>query len=517
MMFVPSSMNGILLSLLEDVENNQLDDSSWTVKLVEKAGVPLRNMFVPKFALKDGCIFNEKCAACENNGLTCRQKGIVYSASCVECFINTKDEGVRKECTYIGESSRTFRLRAKEHMDALKNLDPKSFQLFHWFEKHNDARQCPEFKFRAIGQYTDALTRQISEAILILDSGGLNRKCEFRINEVCRMESKPPSTEIDKERRLQTENKLLEEKNILTFIEKIKEDQGKDANSTQSTNPNYSYCYRKRVSREVAVELQGGSKRRKIMDHSTPKTWRQKEDCSPPQVPGITPIKPLNESPEVVPPSVFESSEEGSFQGDKGRTYMSNELRGSRISLLKAETEEEYDQSCSKEVAMLLKSSAVSGCIIGAGQAHPVDSLRDNYFSTKSMRERTKSLDSLLADMDINQLSDWSNDSFDKKHLQLDSKVMNSRLLLGAGAGEDILSQPATPGTPGAKKRLFSPEKKTPRGRPRKFSTAQMQSSSLRKNLVSIIPDEQGQIKHTAEREVVQVSDQKPAGGEIIF
>ena len=253
------------------------------------------------------------------------------------------------------------------------------------------------------------------------------------------------------------------------------------------------------------------------MDHSTPKTWRQKEDCSPPQVPGITPIKPLNESPEVVPPSVFESSEEGSFQGDKGRTYMSNELRGSRISLLKAETEEEYDQSCSKEVAMLLKSSAVSGCIIGAGQVHPVDSLRDNYFSTKSMRERTKSLDSLLADMDINQLSDWSNDSFDKKHLQLDFKVMNSRLLLGAGAGEDILSQPATPGTPGAKKRLFSPEKKTPRGRPRKFSTAQMQSSSLRKNLVSIIPDEQGQIKHTAGKEVVQVLDQKPAGGEIIL
>ena len=266
------------------------------------------------------------------------------------------------------------------------------------------------------------------------------------------------------------------------------------------------------------MELQGGSKRRKIMDHSTPKTWRQKkEDSSPLQVPGITPIKPLRESPEVVPPSAFEGSEEGSLQGEKGRTNMSNELRGSRISLLKAETEEEYDQSYSKEVAMLLKSSAVSGCIMEAEQVHPVDSLRDNYFSTRSMRERTKSLDSLLADMDINQLSDWSNDSFDKKHLQLNAQVMDSKLCLGSSAREDILSQPATPGTPSAKKRLFSPEKKTPRGRPRKFSTAQMMSPNLRKNLVSIVPDEQGQIKQTAEREVMQVSVQKPAGGEIKY
>ena len=141
---------------------------------------------------------------------------------------------------------------------------------------------------------------------------------------------------------------------------------------------------------------------------------------------------------------------------------------------------------------MLLKSSAVSGCIMEAEQVHPVDSLRDNYFSTRSMRERTKSLDSLLADMDINQLSDWSNDSFDKKHLQLNAQVMDSKLCLGSSAREDILSQPATPGTPSAKKRLFSPEKKTPRGRPRKFSTAQMMSPNLRRNLVSIVPDEQG-------------------------
>ena len=44
-----------------------------------------------------------------------------------------------------------------------------------------------------------------------------------------------------------------------------------------------------------------------------------------------------------------------------------------------------------------------------------------------------------------------------------------------------------------------------------------MMSPTLRKNLVSIIPDEQGQIKQTAEREVMQVSVQKLAGGEMKY
>ena len=44
-----------------------------------------------------------------------------------------------------------------------------------------------------------------------------------------------------------------------------------------------------------------------------------------------------------------------------------------------------------------------------------------------------------------------------------------------------------------------------------------MMSPNLRKNLVSIVPDEQGQIKQTAEKEVMQVCVQKPAGGEIKY
>ena len=58
-----------------------------------------------------------------------------------------------------------------------------------------------------------------------------------------------------------------------------------------------------------------------------------------------------------------------------------------------------------------------------------------------------------------------------------------------------MLAEPATPGTPGASKRPFSPEKKTPRGRPRKFSTSQMLDTDTRINLVTIMPDEQQEMK----------------------
>ena len=179
-------------------------------------------MFQPKFPIIEGCILGDKCRACSNDGLQCRPKGVVYSASCAEYSKNVCDVDVKSEYTYIGETSRTVRLRIKEHMEALSNLNPKSFQLFHWYDKHQTSEVCPEFEFKVVKKFKDALTRQITEAILILDLGGLNRKCEFRINEICRMEAKPPKALEEKERKIRQLNEEQEEKNILTFIDSLK-------------------------------------------------------------------------------------------------------------------------------------------------------------------------------------------------------------------------------------------------------------------------------------------------------
>ena len=376
-------------------------------------------------------------------------------------------------------------------MNALSNLDAKSFQIFHWYEKHQNEMTCPIFKFKIYGRFRDALTRQLTEAILILDSGGLNKKCEFRVNEICRMEAKPPKADMEKERKLKESNEEQESKNIQKFIEKIREKQSEDIRNTDSNNS--FIISRKRVCGHEAERQEAPRKKRKKvenMESSTPKTWRQGMASSPPEVVGITPIKPYPESPDTVPTANLEGSEDNEAGEDKGRTFMSNELRGSRISPLKLETQEEEEASLYREVSMLYRSSTASECIAGNVELVHKESSKENVFYGAYRRKRSNSLDSWLESLDINQLDEWSQDSLDRKHINPESYINSSKIILGSNADKNILSQPATPSTPGAVKRDLVPGKSTPTGRPRKFSSCQMASPSLRRNLVTTLPDE---------------------------
>jgi len=59
----------------------------------------------------------------------------------------------------------------------------------------------PEFKFSVVSKHHDALSRQISEAVLIRTKGKLNKKCEFATNELVRMESSKYSWDDDMDHR----------------------------------------------------------------------------------------------------------------------------------------------------------------------------------------------------------------------------------------------------------------------------------------------------------------------------
>ena len=226
------------------------------------------------------------------------------------------------------------------------------------------------------------------------------------------------------------------------------------------------------------------------MEYPTPKGWRQKEEVSPLSVSGITPIKSCIESPDTVPPTVSDDSGDSEPVEDQGRTYMSNELRGSRVSPLRLETKSEEHNSFWIEVSRLFRSSGRENVNVG-GEEDDISVLKENYFFSGYKRERSGSLDTWMNGMDINQLSDWSKDSFDNKYLEMRTMDDEFKLELWAGADRSLLAQPGTPNTPSAKKRLFSPEMKTPRGRPRKLSTVQMESTTKRINLISLIPDKE--------------------------
>ena len=469
--------------MLEQVESDLNGEIPWTVKLVEKAGIPLRNLFLPKFPLVEGCVIGDKCKACEGDGISCRPKSVVYRAECRLC-----PTGSDLDRTYVGETSRVFRKRVLEHMTALDRMDPKSFQVLHWFKQHKDDLEPPPFKFKIIGAFKDALSRQLTEAIHIQDSGELNKKCEFRINELCRLVPKLSNKDSEEIRIGDIKDKENERIELNKFIINKTLERG-DHSSMTNTEINY---YRKRQLPDIdPVRDSKRNKRFKVMEASTPTSWRARLQESPEGIIGITPIKPVNHSPDLVPPELEEFDDDAiSPTVDKGRTNNSNELRVPLLGPRKLETEEEEELSLVKETEMLARSSTSNLCSIKLEENTNIDPVQGNYFFGNGyMRERTRSLDSLLGDMDLNQLSDWSGDSL-IKGLERGSHVyMDSSVVIGQGADTAILSLPATPSTPSAVKRALSPDKKTPRGRPRKLSTAVMNSPILRKNLVTIIPD----------------------------
>ena len=229
------------------------------------------------------------------------------------------------------------------------------------------------------------------------------------------------------------------------------------------------------------------------MNCSTPGPWRQHREPSPEGVFGITPIRALPPSPDTVNPDAYpeEDSQEENVPNE-GRTELSNELRGKVITPRRQETSEDENRSLARETLMLERSTTRTGADAGGiNHVIQVDPLAENSFFNQHPypREKSKSLDSLMGDLDIEQLDNWSKDSFSQQHSLQQEAMFRSNIVLGTGADREVLNAPATPGTPGATKRCLSPHKRTPRGRPRKFSTAQMECHEVRLNLVTILPD----------------------------
>ena len=197
-MFVPPSREGRLLKLVEEVEKDINSDLSWRPKILEQSGTPLLLCFGAKFPLADGCPRGHECLYCENDGIRCAARGVVYEASCKTCKEMLKVEGLDevervnrlnslKNGVYVGETSRPIRERIWEHKQNLVNWRKESFQLSHWMMDHTMETTAPVFEFRIVSAYSDPLRRQICEGIRILEAGTLNRRCEFNSNEICRM------------------------------------------------------------------------------------------------------------------------------------------------------------------------------------------------------------------------------------------------------------------------------------------------------------------------------------------
>ena len=112
-LFVPRTPGGELITNLRAKEETLTELTGRKTKLVEKAGLSLKDMLWKADPWGGPPCPRANCRVCENNKeeVICRTKNLIYANVCLIC--KTKGEDTR----YIGETSRSLGQRAGEHWD----------------------------------------------------------------------------------------------------------------------------------------------------------------------------------------------------------------------------------------------------------------------------------------------------------------------------------------------------------------------------------------------------------------
>ena len=298
-LFVPQSADSLLYKLILEKEQQLRGKFNWCVKILESSGTQLLNCFTYKFPIEAGCPRGMECKLCDNKGLKCSTKSVIYQAKCMAC-LSMKKNGVEdtfknelaevsmfKVPTYVGETCRPWRERILEHYKGIHNVKSDSVFVEHWMHTHGLEVECPEFKFEIIGAYSDALRRQIGEAVNIIDKGTLNRKNEFNSNELCRLEPTVTTWTSEEHWRQDLEQRRIKKEKLKNFSDvmiNIKKLCNKKKDS--STVDTDEFIYRKRqYSKALLEEASSDGERKKkkrknsdSMEASTPIMKHREKD-----------------------------------------------------------------------------------------------------------------------------------------------------------------------------------------------------------------------------------------------
>ena len=167
--FIPATPKSELKKKYE----NEIKKTDLKIRVVEKSGRSLKSMLQKSDPFKqDKCADVEGCVRCKSDGRgkgMCRRDNITYEMECDKC-----------QYVYIGESARNVYSRGIKHEKDLSRKDKKSVLYRHVSSAH-DKDDNVTFTTSVTGSYTDALTRQLSEAVKINNDPRtlINNKSEF--------------------------------------------------------------------------------------------------------------------------------------------------------------------------------------------------------------------------------------------------------------------------------------------------------------------------------------------------
>ena len=122
-MFVPRTLGGKLLTKLREEEEGLARITKKKVRLVEEAGVKLRETLCRSDPWEGTPCLRPKCTTCsEDWGRpgSCRTRSMVYENVCVPCRAD------KRVTRYVGETARTLYERGKEHAADALNMGKSS-------------------------------------------------------------------------------------------------------------------------------------------------------------------------------------------------------------------------------------------------------------------------------------------------------------------------------------------------------------------------------------------------------
>ena len=94
--FIPWTPGGKLLDNIAESEQKLSLMCDWSVKLQERSGTPLINMFLKRFPIISGCPKAATCRSCKDgDGMKCSSKNLVYEAECELCRDVSKNPAER--------------------------------------------------------------------------------------------------------------------------------------------------------------------------------------------------------------------------------------------------------------------------------------------------------------------------------------------------------------------------------------------------------------------------------------
>ena len=227
-LFVEYTEGGELATRLRELMRRLAPTIGFGVKVVERAGKKLKNMF-PLTTLWDGvqCGREKECITCYQGAeklVDCTKSSLVYENTCLLCNQGAAGKEELRELrqdvptVYVGETSRSIQERGEEHWAGWRSQKATNHMYYHQTMEHSG--EPPQFILKPVKWFRSALSRQLAEAVRIRRRGGegaiLNSRSEYNRCHISRLRLGEPidegaaaKEEEEEERRVNEESEEL--------------------------------------------------------------------------------------------------------------------------------------------------------------------------------------------------------------------------------------------------------------------------------------------------------------------